>query len=309
MSQAVRRLAAVAGLLFPVVLPVVSACATSGSGAAGALEPRFVAVHNTLAAMGLAQVGPLHEGALSEGHEARAVVELAVGCTTIVAVGGAGLRDLDARLLDPQGQPVAHDTTEEPQAVLKVCTEAPGTYVLVVRAAAGAGSFVAAAWQGGVAATPSASALQASTRQALGTCEAPIPLSAGTVSGTTARGEDTSTGSCERSNAPELVYELDVSQRQRVVLDVEAHFDSILYIRKDSCADPEAEVDCNDDAQNAGRNHSRIERVLEPGKYFVFVDGYNQESGAFKLTVSTGDVVSLGDSCGQAPLLVAGAPV
>lgn len=305
MSKAVTRLAAAACL----AVPVVTACATTGSAPAGALEPRFVAVHNTLAAMGLAQVGPLHQGTLAQGAEARAPLELAAGCTTIVAIGGDGLRDLDARLLDAQGQPVAHDTTEEPQAVLKVCSEAPATYVLVVRAAAGSGSFVAAAWQGGAAATAPSAAPPAAARQALGTCEAPIPLSAGTVSGSTARGEDANTGSCERSDARELVYELDVTQRQRVVLDVEAHFDSILYIRKDSCSDPEAEVDCNDDAPNAGRNHSRIERVLDPGKYFVFVDGYNQESGAFKLTVSTGDPVSMNDVCGRAPHLVAAAPV
>ncbi len=304
MSKAVTRLAAAACL----VLPVVTACASSGP-AAGALEPRFVAVHNTLAAMGLAQVGPLHQGALAQGAEARAPLELGAGCSTVVAIGGDGLRDLDARLLDAQGQPVAHDTTEEPQAVLRVCSEAPATYVLVVRAVAGAGTFVAAAWQGGAAATAPSAAPQAAARQALGTCEAPIPLSAGTVSGSTARGEDSNSGSCERSDARELVYELDVTQRQHVVLEVEAHFDSILYVRKDSCADPEAEVDCNDDAQSSGRNHSRIERTLDPGKYFVFVDGYNQEAGAFKLTVSTGEPVSIGDVCRGAPQLVAAAPV
>ena len=310
MSQAASRPGAAASLAMPLIatITVATACASVGTSATGALEPRFVAVHNTLAAMGLAQVGPIYQGTLAEGREARSTLELPAGCTTIVAVGETGVRDLDARLLDPQGQPLAHDTTQEPQAVLKACPEAAGSYVLVVKAASGSGAWVAAAWQG-AGAPPSASAVaQGAARQALGTCEAPIPLSPGTVNGSTARGEDANTGSCERSDARELVYELDVTQRERVSIDVEAHFDSILYIRKDACADADAEVDCNDDAPSSGRNHSRIERVLEPGKYFIFVDGYNQESGAFKLTLSTSDVVSLGEVCAQAPLLLAGAP-
>jgi hypothetical protein len=306
MPLGASRLGVAAGLAILIGTACVTSCAVGSTGASGAFEPRFVAVHNTLAAMGLAQVGPLVQGTLAEGREARSTLDLAAGCTTIVAVGADGVRDLDARLLDAQGQAVAHDTTQEPQAVLKVCVDAPGSYVLVVKVAAGAGSYVAAAWQGAGAPPAPSAVAQAAARQALGTCEAPIPLSAGTVSGSTARGEDANTGSCERSDARELVYELDVTQRERVSIDVEAHFDSILYIRKEACADADAEVDCNDDAPSSGRNHSRIERVLEPGKYFVFVDGYNQESGTFKLTLSTSDVVSLSDVCSKAPALLAG---
>jgi len=288
-----------------LALSLAAACASSGRGPA--LEPRFLAVHNALAAMGLAQVGPIHEGTLAEGREVRAALELTEGCTTIVALGGEGLRDLDAQLLDAQGKPLAHDTTTEPQASLRTCLESAGTYVLVLRASAGAGTWVAAAWQGGAgaAAGPSAAPAQPA-RQAMGTCESPIPLSPGTVSGSTTRGEDANTGSCERSDAKEIVYELDVTQRQRVILEVEAHFDSVLYIRKEACSDADAEVDCNDDAPNGGRNRSRIEHVLEPGKYFVFVDGYNQEAGSYKLTLTTSDVVSLLDMCRRGRALAAG---
>jgi hypothetical protein len=145
-------------------------------------------------------------------------------------------------------------------------------------------------------------------RQPVGTCEAPIPLVAGTVSGSTARGESANAGSCDKSDAREIVYVLEVAQRQRVTIDVEARYDSVLYIRKDECADEGAEVECNDDAPNGGRTRSRIERVLEPGKYFVFVDGYNQEQGSYKLTVTTSDVLALTDACQRAPLLGTGAP-
>lgn len=298
------------GTLGCIGLSLAAACAGStGGGPAGALEPRFLAVHNTLAAMGLAQTGPIHQGLLAEGREARVPLDLPAGCTTAVAIGGDAMRDVDLSLVDAQGRSVAHDTTAEPEASLRVCLDAPGAYTLVVRAAAGGGSWVAATWQGAVVPAASASVPAASaSRQPVGTCESPIPLSPGTVTGSTAHGDDQNTGSCERSDAREMVYELDVAQRERVVLDVEAHFDSVLYIRKDACGDPDAEVDCNDDAPNGGRHRSRIERVLDPGKYFVFVDGYNQETGNYKLTLTTSEVLSLGQVCQEAQLLAVGAP-
>src|ERR1700751_3417227 len=87
-------------------LSTVVACAAVRSTGSGALEPRFVAVHNALAAMGLAQVGPIHEGSLAEGKEARVPLDLPAGCTTVVAIGGDGVRDLDATLADAQGRAI-----------------------------------------------------------------------------------------------------------------------------------------------------------------------------------------------------------
>ena len=290
-------------------LALIAACA-SMHATGGALEPRFVAVHNALAALGLAQVGPIHEGVLAEGKEARVALDLAAGCTTIAAVGGEGVRDVDATLFDLHGHPVAHDTTTEPQAVLRACVEAADAYVLVVRIASGAGSWVAATWHGGGVGDGSQPAVAASVskgREANGTCEAPIPLAPGIVSGSTAHGEHENAGSCDQSDSRELVYELDVSQRERVMIEVEARFDSVLYVRKDDCTDPNAEVDCSDDAPD--RTHSRIERVLEPGKYFVFVDGYAHDTGLFKMTVTTTEVLALADVCRRAPLLAVGTTI
>ena len=288
---------------------LATACATRGVGG-GSLEPRYVAIHNTLAAMGLAQVGAIHEGSLAQGQEARVALDLPAGCTTLVAVGGDGMVDVDASLVDAGGHAFAHDTTSEAQAVLRACVDTAGSYVLVIKAVAGGGSWVAATWagSGGGAGGPAASAASTAP-QAVGTCEAPLPLTPGTVTGTTARGESNNTGTCEHAEAREIVYELDVPQRQRVSLDLEAHFDSVLYVRKDDCNDEGSEVDCNDDAPGGARNRSHIEHVLEPGKYFVFVDGYNQEMGAYKLTVSTSDVVALLDACRRAPVLGVGAQV
>ncbi len=286
---------------------LVVACASTRGGA-GPLEPRFVAVHNALAAMGLAQVGPIRQGVLAEGREARIALELRPGCTTIAVVGGDGVRDLDATLLDSQEHPVAHDTTSEPQAVLRACLEADA-YVLVVKIASGAGSWVAATWQGGASGDGSAEAPASSAskaREPNGTCEAPIPLGPGTITGSTTHGERENTGSCDQNDSRELVYKLDIPERERVTIEVEAQFDSVLYVRKDDCSDPNAEIDCNDDAPD--RTHSRIERVLEPGTYFVFVDGYARDVGSFKMTVTATDVPALTDVCRRAPLLAIGAP-
>jgi hypothetical protein len=145
--------------------------------------------------------------------------------------------------------------------------------------------------------------------EAAGTCESPILLGEGTIAGNTSHGDSVHAGSCAQTSARELVYELDVPRRQRVTVVVQAHFDSVLYIRKDDCADEKAEIACNDDAPEGGRNQSRIEKVLEPGKYFVFVDGYSQEGGSFKITVSTSDVLALADTCRRAPPLSPGTPV
>jgi hypothetical protein len=300
------RLRVIAG---SIGLSLAVACAATRGGGSGALEPRFVAVHNAFAAMGLAQVGPIHEGSLAEGQEARVPLDLPAGCTTVVALGGDGVRDIDATLADARGRSIAHDTTSEPQAVLRACVDTGDTYALVVRAAAGSGPWVVATWAGGVGAPSGVAAAGSSgPRQPVGTCEAPIPLVAGTVSGSTARGESANAGSCDKSDAREIVYLLEVPQRQRVTIDVEARYDSVLYIRKDDCTDEGAEVECNDDAPNGGRTRSRIERVLEPGKYFVFVDGYNQEQGSYKLTVTTSDVLALTDACRRAAVLATGAP-
>jgi hypothetical protein len=285
-------------------LPAVSVVLLLAASAAGvALEPRFVAVHNAFAAMGLAQVGPIQQGALREGQEARVPLQLPAGCVTVLALGGDGVRDLDATLLDAHGTPIAHDTTIEPQAVLRPCVEAADTYALVLKASAGGGAWTTATWAGGVTGK---GGLLASAPEANGTCAGPIPLAPGAVSGSTTRGEHENAGSCGTSDSRELAYELDVATRERIGIDVEARFDSVLYVRKDDCSDPSAEVGCNDDYAS-DRTRSRIDQVFDPGKYFVFVDGYGQESGAFKMKVSVADVAALAEMCAKAPALPVGA--
>ena len=137
-----------------------------------------------------------------------------------------------------------------------------------------------------------------------GTCDAPLPITAGTYEGNTARGESGNESSCASSSAREIVYRLDLTSRQRATIDVDPHFDSVLYVRKDDCTDVEAEVACNDDVGHERRSH--VEQVLDPGTYFVFVDGLPNESGPYKLKVALEDVPTLAEVCRGARPLVAG---
>ncbi|HSO39525.1 MAG TPA: hypothetical protein VLT33_43665 [Labilithrix sp.] len=299
----VRKIAASLAVL-AALGPVAVAC---GASRTGELEPRYVAVHNTLAAMGLAQVGPIQQGSLAEGRETRMRVDLLAQCTTIVAIGGPGVRDLEVSLLDPDDKPVAHDTTKEPQATLRTCPASAGHYTLVVKMAAGAGDFVAASWAGGglVPAGTAAAASAAVAGSGAGTCESPLLLAPGLTVGNTRRGEAENAGGCASSDSKELVYKLEVTRRQRVSIEVDPQFDSVLYVRKDECGETDSEIACNDDAtagagkRGASSRGSRIDEVLEPGTYFVFVDGYGAETGPFKMDVQIADVPTLADACRQ----------
>ncbi len=283
----------------------VAACASTRGAE---IEPRYVAVHNALAAMGLAQVGPVQRGSLAAGREARLPIELAAQCTTIVALGGAGVADLDATLLDPDGKPVAHDTTKDAQAVVRACVDRPGAYVLVVRMAEGTGEFLAGTWTGGTGTGPSTAPGPATVTAATahGTCESPIPLVAGALNASTAHGESEHEGSCASSGSRELIYKLDLPSRQRVTIEVDPRFDAVLYVRKDDCADAEAEVACNDDVGH--QRKSRVDEVLDPGTYYVFVDGYASESGAFHMTVALADTPTIAEVCQRSRALLSGVP-
>jgi len=290
-------------LYLAVVVSVAAAIAACAVTRGPEVEPRYVAVHNALAAMGMVQVGALQRGALGEGREARIPVELA-DCSTIVVFGGQGVRDLDATLLDGNGAALAKDATQDAQAVLHVCPDSPGNHTLVVRMTAGAGEFMAATWTGGAATRAQAAPASAPTASGVGTCDSPLPLSAGTFTGSTTRGESEHEGTCTSSTSREIVYRLELATRKRVTIDVSPRFDSVIYLRKEDCTDPDAEVACNDDAPH--EHDSRLDEELEPGVYYFFVDGYSSEVGTYKMNVAMSDVPTLEEVCQKAGVLSTG---
>jgi hypothetical protein len=62
-------------------------------------------------------------------------------------------------------------------------------------------------------------------------------------------------------------------------------FDTVLYVRSDSCTGDE--VECDDDGGDD--LDSYIGRDLTAGTYYVFLDGYDEyDAGAFRLEVTIG---------------------
>jgi hypothetical protein len=191
--------------------------------------------------------------------------------------------------------------------VLTACVDRPGDYVAVVTMASGSGEYVASTFSGGGDVPVLAASAQAQATG--GTCDAPAVLLPGqTYNGTTEDGPDDLEGSCGNSSGKERVYRVDLATRQRVSMEVEARFDSVLYLRKGDCSDRDAEVACNDDAPG-GSNHSKISAVLDPGTYYAIVDGYRDSGGTYKLRMTAQNAPSAQEICGAARQLAAGATV
>ena len=214
--------------------------------------------------------------------------------------GRGSVADLSLKLIDANGELVAEEIAHDAEGVVRTCLEHPGVYTLVLRMADGAGDYVVSSFMGGDRGEPDGGAALASG----GTCESPTVLVPGhSYIGNTGEGSNDSEGTCATTGeGAERVYRLDIAQRQRVTIEVSADFDAVLYVRKGTCDDDGNEVACNDDS---GPKLSRVETVLEPGMYFVFVDGNGEESGSFRLHATTHDAPSLAEVCRNARPLAA----
>lgn len=276
----------------------------SCGGGSPRLSPSFVAVHNTMAAMGLSQSGAISEGSLPEGGVARFATQLRAGeCYTIAAFGGDGVGDLDLAVLDETGAVLATDRTTDAQAALQVCPELDAEYQVVLTMARGNGTYIVSSWSGS-----GQGAAGATAGTARGSCRAPIPLQVGTpVRGDTQRGVNAMTGTCIGwGDAPERVYQLTLERRSHVSVTLDSGYDGAVYLLA-SCGDLRSEIACNDDAPHTRRSH--IEATLDPGRYFVVVDGWGHEAGEFELLVQASELQELAQVCQSAPALVPGQAV
>lgn len=127
-----------------------------------------------------------------------------------------------------------------------------------------------------------------------------------TINGTTRGFRADYNGSCGRrttgnTNRPDAVYAIELTERRRVQLSVRGrgtNLDTVMYVSRD-CATVssgdlrvERQVACNDDASSSERG-SAVDVELQPGRWYVFVDGYENStapgyntSGDFALTVT-----------------------
>jgi len=278
-------------------------------GSSARLEPRYVAVHNTMAAMGLAQTGAINEGSLAEGGVARSTQHLDAGqCYTYVAFGGDSVENLDVRVLDDAGTALASDATNDRQAAVRVCPDYAGDYQVVLTMTAGNGEYTLTAWSGAPQ-SGGAAVAQGETRRAggRGSCAAPLPLELGRpVQGDTRAGASELSGSCAEGRAAEQVYQLRVERRAQISAVLQSTFDGALYLQRE-CGQRESELGCNDDSPDTSR--SQLDVTLDPGTYFLVVDGYEDQGGTYELVVSASQAQPIEALCADAPPLPFGRAV
>ncbi|MCB9661826.1 MAG: PPC domain-containing protein [Sandaracinaceae bacterium] len=294
---------------FPGWLLLASAGLALGCHAGGAgLEPRYVAVHNAMTAMGLAQTGAISEGSLDAGEEVRLEVELSGGqCYTFVALGGSGTRDMGVQILSEAGDELGRDLTHDRQAAAQACPDRAGTYQVVVTMVAGHGSYLLTSWSGAPAVARGGSGGGGQRGSAGGGCADPQSIGIGeTVRGDTTGGPTMMQGSCVQSgNSPEHVYSFVVTERAMIDIALESAFDGALYLMTDCGSN---ELACNDDSPDT--SHSRLHVTLDPGTYYVAVDGYGSPSqGAYSLSIQARAMQDVAQVCAAAPPMTPGVPV
>ncbi len=136
-----------------------------------------------------------------------------------------------------------------------------------------------------------------------GSCQAPLPLLAEGVSligdhvieGDSSGGLHQAVPTCNSTSAAvETVYTFTTTER--VGIDARSYrYDTVLHLRREDAAtpgsdclndDPAATVGCSDDASPPGDYGSRFATTLEPGTYYLIVDGFDStQYGPYTLDV------------------------
>lgn len=282
-----------------------AACLLLLLSSCGSASDELTAVHNTMVAMGMSQSGAVSEGSLEEGATATLDVPLVAGqCYTFVAFGTGGAKNVDLVVADASGNELGRDATLDVRAATQVCPSTSGQYQVAISMAAGSGSYKVSYWSGGVSGGPGAPSVAAGGGNA---CANVTPIEFGArVSGDTRRGASQTQGSCGNGTAAEQVFSIEVTERVQVSAVAQTSFDGVLYLMR-ACGDPQSEIVCNDDAPNTSR--SQVDATLEPGTYFIVVDGYGTEGGEFHLEVTRRELQSLESVCSAAEALTPGRPV
>jgi hypothetical protein len=123
-------------------------------------------------------------------------------------------------------------------------------------------------------------------------CASPrwLDLAQASVSGTTSgmgNHHNPPTTCTYSSSAPEVVYVFQVVQPLVITFETSG-FDTVMYLRSNCQAGPD--LDCDDD-DGPGTGSRITYDFQQPGTYYLFVDGYSSNAGAYTLTVDV--------ACGQ----------
>ncbi|MBO6937092.1 MAG: hypothetical protein JJ863_19120 [Deltaproteobacteria bacterium] len=287
------------------LLALVALVACGGPSAQ--TEPRFVAVHNALSSMGMAQTGPINQGSLPEGAKVELEVELRGGeCYTFIALGSDGVQDIGLRVVDGTGTEIGRDVTHDRQAAARVCAESTGFHTAVVEMTEGEGAYLVSSWSGATGGGGGFSGPMVASGSGGGTCGAPIDLAFGEpLTGDTTGGPNVTQAPCAQGDSPERVHRFELEQRAQVAISLQSTFDGALYLLR-TCGDVSTMLDCNDDAPDT--THSRIDTTLEPGTYYLVVDGYGTEAGSYTLEASITPLRPVQEVCNDAQALRVGQP-
>ncbi|MSP60807.1 MAG: hypothetical protein EXR72_10790 [Myxococcales bacterium] len=121
-----------------------------------------------------------------------------------------------------------------------------------------------------------------------GTCSTPLPIVAGAdpnvalapgfyvATGDTTDGFNEAVPTCNSaSTAQEKIYQLVVDQQMG--LDAQSYdFDTVLHVRTGGCGG--ATIGCSDDSAPSGAYGSHVAVMLNPGTYYIIVDGFDDHS-------------------------------
>ncbi|MBN1773993.1 MAG: hypothetical protein JXB32_22225 [Deltaproteobacteria bacterium] len=297
---------------FRMLLPVTPLLLGLGACTGGTLSiaQRIAATHNVLGPTGFASLGPISEGYLGQGEADEVELQLqGRECYSINAFGADGIWDIDLDVLDAQGVPLAGDAARSPQASVHFCPERSGRYALRVTAMSGAGHWAAGVWSS----APGGVSFGGAGAGGGGTCDAPTELAPnGTARGSTAGGDDLMAPACVRpgdSFAPDAVYQVTVEQRGVLRAQLTTQYDGVLSLLSECSGGDVGTLACNDDVRDGDTTHAAVEARVEPGSYFLVVDGYASEAGAYTLETSFEVLRDPAEVCADLQELVPGEEV
>ncbi len=290
---------------------------------------RLAQAHNTRQES--QRLGRVVEGSLAEGSTQIVQLTLGARCTTIGAFGSDTVREMVLSVRDAQGTLMAGASARDQEPSVRFCPPQAGVYAVSLTVARGNGSFAVGTW-----AEELAQATVQRARPSDGTCQAPYELELGTtIRGSTTDGRSMHSSSCAAeeygTGTNELIYHLRVLRRSALTVVLETDWKSALSVR-DQCGDVESERGCSapgaDQEMALGiRSYSptvvtrpsttpttseerspRLSIIVEPGNYFVVVDGQG-ESGEFTHSTRVDPVPTENERCQSAPLLASGVAV
>jgi hypothetical protein len=127
-----------------------------------------------------------------------------------------------------------------------------------------------------------------------------IPADGGRFEGNTANQYAQYDASCDYGGqspggGPEQMLKLTLEERRRVVIDASgSSYQTLVVLRNaDTCPGDEVENTCAltfTPSAGEGPTYSFIDTVLDPGSYYIQIDGYNGDSGRWTLEVFTSPV-------------------